>query len=150
MLGRRNLRIKVMQEMYSWEMDHEIPLHKLEGHLTGQVQKSISLYLTNLLYLVEVCNYSMVDKAKRLAKYIQTEDDANARTTIAANAVIQNLQSDEKFIGWVKKDGIKNYISDDIVRDIFNELTTKAKYKEYSAVEKPNLYGYRIFFSECS
>ncbi len=139
MLGRRNLRIKVMQELYSWEMDKEIPLHKLEGHLSGQIAKSGSLYLTNLLYLVEVCNYSMVDKAKRLAKYIQTEDDTNARTTIAANVVIQNLQADELFTASVKKEGIRNYISEDIVRDIFNEFATKQKYKDYSALEKPTL-----------
>lgn len=139
MLGRRNLRIKVMQELYSWEMDNEIPLNKLEGHLNGQMSKSISLYLTNLLYLVEVCNYSMVDKAKRLSKYIQTEDDANARTTIAANSIIQNLQADAQFTEAVKKEGIRNYISEDIVRDIFNEFATKQKYKDYSALEKPSL-----------
>jgi len=139
MLGRRNLRIKVMQELYSWEMDHDIPLQKLEGHLGGQIVKSGSLYLTNLLYLVEICNFSMVDKAKRLSKYIQTEDDTNARTTIAANAVILNLQADEQFTSSVKKEGIRNYISDDIVRDIFNELAAKQKYKDYSALDKPTL-----------
>ena len=139
MLGRRNLRIKVMQELYSWEMDHDIPVHKLEGHLSGQVVKSGSLYLTNLLYLVEICNHSMVDKAKRLAKYIQTEDDTNARTTIAANAVILKLQEDEQFLAGVKKEGIRNYISTDIVRDIYNDLASKQKYKDYSALDKPTL-----------
>lgn len=128
-----------MQELYSWEIDHEIPLHKLEGHLSGQIVKSGSLYLTNLLYLVEICNYSMVDKAKRLAKFIKTEEDNNARTTIAANVVIQNLQVDEQFLSGVKKEGIRNYISEDIVRDIFNELSSKQKYKDYSALDKPTL-----------
>jgi N utilization substance protein B len=128
-----------MQELYSWEIDHEIPLNKLEGHLGGQIVKSGSLYLTNLLYLVEICNYSMVDKAKRLAKFIKTEEDNNARTTIAANVVIQNLQADEQFLAGVKKDAIRNYISEDIVRDIFNELAAKQKYKDYSALDKPTL-----------
>ena len=82
MLGRRNLRIKVMQTLYGWEMDHDAPLTKLEAHLQNQIQKSVALYLTNLLYLVEVCQYSMVDKAKRLARYIQTEEDTKASTTI--------------------------------------------------------------------
>ncbi|HLP20956.1 MAG TPA: hypothetical protein VK174_11675, partial [Chitinophagales bacterium] len=139
MLGRRNLRIKVMQELYSWEIDRDIPVHKLQGHLAGQIVKSNTLYLTNLLYLVEVCNYSMVDKAKRLAKYIQTEEDTNARTTIAANSVIQTLQQDQLFVNAVKKEGIRNYISDDIVKDLFIELTGKQKYKDYSALEKPTL-----------
>lgn len=139
MLGRRNLRIKVMQTLYAWETDKDTPIHKLEGHLRSQVQKSVSLYLTNLLYLVEVCNYSMVDKAKRLAKYIQTEEDANTRTTIAANALIMYLQSDPQFTEPVKKDGIRNYIDENLVKTLYTELTSKTKYKEYSALDKPTL-----------
>src|ERR1043165_545903 len=139
MLGRRNLRIKVMQELYAWEIDNEIPVHKLEGHLSGQIQKSNTLYLTNLLYLIEVCNYSMVDKAKRLAKYIKTEEDTKASTTIAANAIIQNLQNDTRFNASVKKDGVRNYDTEDIVKTMFTELASKQKYKDYAAIDKPTL-----------
>ena len=139
MLGRRNLRIKVMQSLYAWEIDKDTAVHKLEGHLKSQVQKSVSLYLTNLLYLVEVCNYSMIDKAKRLAKYIQTEEDTNARTTIAANSIIQYLQNDPQFTEPVKKDGIRNYIDENIVKNLFAELASKTKYKEYSALDTPTI-----------
>lgn len=139
MLGRRNLRIKVMQILYAWEMDRDIPLTKLETHLSEQIQKSVQLYLTNLLYLVEVCNYSMVDKAKRLSKYIQTEEDNIASTTIAANSIIQYLQNNDAFLALVKKEGIRNHIATDVVKKLFNELSSKPKYKEYSALAQPNL-----------
>ncbi len=139
MLGRRNLRIKVMQILYAWEMDRDIPLTKLETHLSEQIQKSVQLYLTNLLYLVEVCNYSMVDKAKRLAKYIQTEEDNIASTTIAANSIIQYLQSNDAFLALVKKEGIRHHIATDVVKKLFNELSSKPKYKEYSALAQPTL-----------
>lgn len=139
MLGRRNLRIKVMQVLYAWEMDRDIPLTKLETHLSEQIQKSVQLYLTSLLYLVEVCNYSMVDKAKRLAKYIQTEEDNVASTTIAANSIIQYLQNNDAFLALVKKEGIRNHIAEDVVKKLFNELSTKPKYKEYSALAQPTL-----------
>jgi N utilization substance protein B len=147
MLGRRNLRIKVMQELYSWEIDNDIPVHKLEGHLTSQIAKSKVLYLTNLLYLVEVCNYSMVDKAKRLAKYIKTEEDINASTTIAANVLVQNLQQDPQFVALVKKEGVRNYISDDLVKSLFVEFSGKQKYKEYSAIDRPTLEQDKDIFS---
>ena len=65
-------------------MDHDTPLTKLEEQLKTQVQRSISLYLTNLQFLIDACRYSLVDKAKRLNKYIQTEEDNLASTTIAA------------------------------------------------------------------
>ena len=139
MLGRRNLRIKVMQELYAWEIDHDIPTHKLQGHLKGQIEKSVSLYVTNLMYLVEVCNYSLIDKAKRLAKYIQTEEDTNASTTIAANTIIQFLQADDLYNSFAKRDGVKNYINNDIVKKLYQELVAKPKYKEYAAIANPTL-----------
>ncbi|MES2620809.1 MAG: transcription antitermination factor NusB [Bacteroidota bacterium] len=139
MLGRRNLRIKVMQTLYGWEMDQDTQLTKLESHLHNQIQKSVALYLTNLLYVVEVCQYSMVDKAKRLARYIQTEEDAKASTTIAANAIVTFLLNDEQFNSFVKKEGVRNYVNEETVKNLFNELSSKQRYKEYSALQQPTL-----------
>jgi N utilization substance protein B len=139
MLGRRNLRIKVMQTLYGWEMDRDSQLTKLEAHLKHAIQKSVSLYLTNLLYLVEVCQYSMVDKARRLAKYIQTEEDGKASTTIAANAIVTFLLADEQFNAFLKKEGIRNYVNQETVKNLFNDLSARQKYKEYSALTNPTL-----------
>ena len=138
MLGRRNLRIKVMQALYAWEMDHDTPVMKLEGQLKTQIQKSITLYLTDLTYLVEVCQYSMVDKAKRLAKYIKTEADQKASTTIAANAVVTFLQEDIQLAATVKKEGVKNYIDEEVVKALFVDLCARQKYIDYCALEKPS------------
>lgn len=128
-----------MQELYSWEIDNDLPVHKLEGHLSSQINKSVALYVTNLQYLIDVCNYSMVDKAKRLAKYIQTEEDINASTTIAANKVVQHLQADEQFLFFCKKENVKHYVSEDVVKNLFTDMTSKPKYKEYAALQQPTL-----------
>lgn len=126
-----------MQTLYSWEMDNEIPLTNLESQLKAQIEKSVLLYHTNLLYLVDVCQYSMVDKAKRLSKFIKTEADEKASTTIAGNAIIKFLTEDETFNKDIKKEGIRNYVTEDIVRDLFTELASKQKYKDYCALDKP-------------
>lgn len=128
-----------MQALYAWEMDHDVPLVNLEAQLKAQVQKSVSLYLCNLLFLVELCQYSLVDKARRLAKYVKTEEDENASTTIAANAIIQFLQKDARFNSYLKKEGIRNYVKEDIVKGLFAELSSKQKYKEYAALTAPTL-----------
>ena len=47
-----------MQALYAWEMDHDTPVIKLEGQLKTQIQKSITLYITDLTYLIEVCQYN--------------------------------------------------------------------------------------------
>lgn len=139
MLGRRNLRIKVMQALYMWEIDRDVQQVKLEALLKNQIQRSVGLYLTDLSYLVEVCKYSMVDKAKRMAKYIKTEEDEKASTTIAANRIIRYLEENDQFNSLVKKEGIRNYVTDDVIRPLFMELASKPKYKEYAALQNPDL-----------
>lgn len=138
MLGRRNLRIKVMQALYAWEIDRDTPLEKLESLLQNQIQRSVSLYLTDLLYLREICKYSLVDKAKRMAKYVKTEEDEKASTTIAANRIVQYLDTDEQFNGFLKKENISHQIDQNILKALFNELASKDRYKEYAALESPD------------
>jgi N utilization substance protein B len=128
-----------MQVLYSWEMNKDLPLSFLEGQLKTHTTKSITLYLTNLSYLVEICRYSMVDKAKRLAKYIKTEEDTNSSTIIAANRIVQHLMTLPKFNLLCEKDGVKNYMDDEVVRKLFIELSAKPKYKEYAALTAPTL-----------
>lgn len=139
MLGRRSLRIKVMQVLYGWEMNKDLPLSFLEGQLKTHTTKSVTLYLTLLSYLVEVCRYSMVDKAKRMAKFIKTEEDNNSSTMIAANRIVQHLITLPKFNLMCEKEGVRNYIDDEVVRKVFLDLSSKPKYKEYSALTEPTL-----------
>jgi len=147
MLGRRNLRIKVMQALYAWEMDNDTPVIKLEGQLKTAVQKSITLYLTDLSYLIEVCQYSMVDKAKRLAKYIKTDEDRNTSTSIAANAIVKFLQEDTILAAGVKKEGVRNYIDEEVVKSLYTDLCARPKYKEYCALAKPTLEDDKEIFN---
>lgn len=128
-----------MQALYGWELDREVQLQKLEGMLRTQTEKSVALFLTDLLYLVEICNYSMVDKAKRLAKYIKTEEDLNASTAIAANTIVKYLQNDSAFQESLRKQGIRNYVNEDVVKKMFTDLAALPEYKTYSANTQPTL-----------
>ncbi len=128
-----------MQTLYGWEMDHDIPLTKLESSLQAQIEKSLSLYLTNLLYLVEVCRFSLTDKAKRAAKYVKTEEDEKASTAISENALVRFLQNDEQFNRFIETEGIRNYVAEEVVKSLFNELASKQRYKDYTGLGKPTL-----------
>lgn len=139
MLGRRNLRVKVMQVLYAWEIDRDTPEEKLETLLKNQIDRSVSLYITDLLYLAEICRYSMVDKAKRMAKFVKTEEDEKASTTIAANRIVTYLETDGQFNSYVKKDGIRHHVKEEIVKSLFNDLAAKERYKEYAALTTPDI-----------
>ncbi|MFN8310538.1 MAG: transcription antitermination factor NusB [Chitinophagales bacterium] len=137
MLGRRSLRIKVMQVLFGLEMNPDIPLASLEGDLEKSMARSLKLYLTDLAYLIDVCEYSMVDAARRMARHVKTEADKNISTQIAANAVVQFLKTNPRFQTYCKTEKIHNYVSQDVVKDLFVAWSSKPKYKEYAALAKP-------------
>ncbi len=128
-----------MQTLYTWEIDREIEVGKLEKQLESRMEKSTWLYLTDLLYVIEVCRYSMVHKAKGMAKYIKTEEDEKASTIIAGNCIVQYLDGNEQFNALVKSTGVRNYVNPDIVKALFTDLSAKPKYKEYAALPAPSL-----------
>lgn len=128
-----------MQALYAREMNNDLTLQFLDNQMQNSINRAVGLYLTNLLYLLEVCRYSMVDKAKRMAKYIQTDEDKNASTAIAANRIVTYLSDNPTFNKMVDDAKISQFIQKDIVKNLFNTLADKPKYKEYTQIVSPDL-----------
>ncbi len=128
-----------MQALYSAEVNPDVPLHTLESELEKNIDRSVALYLTNLAYMVEICQYSLVDVARRMAKYIKTEEDEKASTIIATNRIVLFLQNNKAYNDLLKKFKIHNYIDQDVVKAMFNMLHDKYTYKNYIANVPPTL-----------
>jgi N utilization substance protein B len=139
MLGRRSLRTKVMQVLFSLEMNPDQPLSVLEKLLEKNIDLSVTLYLVDLAYMVETCKYSMVDAARRMAKYIKTEEDNNISTQIAANRIVMAIENNPKYQALYKQHHIHNYVDQEVVKAMFNVLKDKYSYKQYTAIAAPTL-----------
>ena len=139
MLGRRSLRTKVMQVLFSLEMNPDQPLSVLEKLLEKNIDLSVTLYLVDLAYMIETCKYSMVDAARRMAKYIKTEEDNNISTQIAANRIVTAIENNPKYQALYKQHHIHNYVDQEVVKAMFNVLKDKYSYKQYTAIAAPTL-----------
>lgn len=139
MLGRRNLRIKVMQTLYVRELGDTVTLHFLEGQLKTSLHRSSQLYLTLIHYIIDVCLYVIEDKNKRQAKFLKTKEDLSLNTIIARNKVIQALCSDELLKQYFEREKISQYVDAEVVRQLYNEITEKPRYKEYIKLEESTL-----------
>lgn len=128
-----------MQVLYGWEINRDTPMSVLENSLDKNIDLTIVLYLTNLAYMNEICQYSLVDAAKRMAKYIKTEEDKNVSTQIAVNRIVTFLQNNKTYNEYLKKYKIHTYIDQEVVRAMFNTLKDKYTYKEYTAKPNPTL-----------
>lgn len=139
MLGRRNLRIKVMQTLYVRELHDEETLKFLEGQLKNNLHRSNMLYLTMIQYIIEVCLYVLEDKNRRLAKFLKTQEDLALNTILARNKVVEALRTDETLQLYFKQEKVSQYIDADIIRQLYIEVTEKQRYKEYIKLEETTI-----------
>ncbi len=110
MLSRRNIRVKVMQTLYSIEsMNKETrpgePLQILKENLENAQQ----LFTFLVYYIFEVARYSEKDALQKSQKYLPTENDLRVNTKIAGNELMWTIlvenedflsEVEEKFIHW--------------------------------------------------
>ncbi|HEY5393484.1 MAG TPA: transcription antitermination factor NusB [Hanamia sp.] len=135
MLSRRNIRVKVMQTLYSIEsMKRETgpgePLQILKKNLENSQQ--LFTFLVN--YLLEVARYSEKDALQKSQKYLPTENDLRVNTKIAGNELVWITHENESFKRSSEKFKIKYMVNDEIVRKSYFSLISSDEYKEYISI----------------
>lgn len=138
MISRRILRIKVMQVLFTYELSEEENSSALESLLLSRIDKTKELYYVYLQYLIDICQYALVDAAKRANKYIKDEEDLNINTQIASNSCILTIQQSEAYKDIAKKYKLSHYIDTKLVRDLFHALEASQKYVKYCEIEAPS------------
>jgi N utilization substance protein B len=88
MISRRNIRVKVMQTLYSFESAGTgIELKVADGVVKLKLEQTIQLF-TYLVYLItEVARYAETDSLKRSSKHLPTEQDLQVNTKISGNTL---------------------------------------------------------------
>src|SRR5215510_14005324 len=95
MISRRNIRVKVMQTIYTvTTLEQEVkpgePQKILQQHFDQT--RSLLVYLT--WFLAEITRYAETDAHQRASKHLPTEADLNVNTKIAGNELIWKLRED--------------------------------------------------------
>lgn len=138
MLGRRNLRIKVMQELYAYKMDEAGSLGHLQNHLESMVEKFVALNLVNHAYLAAICAYADTDYQIKSARFIRDENQP-ASNRLATNAVMEMLTQSPGFQQGNKKYKINHYVDEIVVKNIYQELAKSSALSDYNRLEKITL-----------
>lgn len=136
MISRRILRVKVMQVLFSHEISGEERSDSLEKMLLMRIDKTKQLYYVYLQYLIEVCQYALVDAAKRANKHIQGESDVNINTTIAHNSIITGIQASEHYKRILNTQTISSFIDQKLVKELFKKLQASDKYVKFCEIKK--------------
>jgi N utilization substance protein B len=138
MISRRNIRVKVMQTLYSLSLlDPESmkkPLQQTGGDvLNEKLARSLDLFTTVILYATRVAQYAEQDAHHRAGKYLPTPEDLSVSTKIAGNEAVWEVLSNETFKEKVKASRLEHHIDQEWVRKLHQELARTPEYSAYVA-----------------
>lgn len=138
MISRRNIRVKVMQTLYTLsslenDLTKEKPQKILDQHFNQT--RSLLIYLT--WFLTEISRYAETDAKQRSSKHLPTRDDLNVNTKLAGNELLWKMLEDaglQEQFAKVKPIQVYNLSKDssnDLIRKIYLQLTETSEYKTY-------------------
>ncbi|MBA2248875.1 MAG: transcription antitermination factor NusB [Chitinophagaceae bacterium] len=132
MLSRRNIRVKVMQTLYSIDLMHsEIKPGEAASILNKNLEHSKQLF-TYLVYLItEIALFSEIEAAQKAQKHLPSVHDLNVNTKIAGNELVNTVLNNVSFKKAIKDYNIEALTDKEFVRKIYHSLAATPEYKEY-------------------
>ena len=132
MISRRNIRVKVMQTLYT-VATHEKELKPGEPQriLQNHIDQTKNLFVYLAYFLTEVCRYAETTAHHRAGKHITTFEDLHVNTKIAGNTVLWKMLENISFKENLKKIKIDAILDKELLKRIYLLLEASPAYKTY-------------------
>ncbi len=148
MISRRNIRVKVMQTIYtlnSMETDTEKKgsdnsLILLRRHFDNT--RSLLVHL--IWYLTEIPRYAERSAHHRAGKHLPTQEDLNVNIKIAGNEFLWRILNDNALKEQFALDKPQLKADMEMVKKIYQDLTQREEYKKYISLQNRNREDERV------
>ncbi len=139
MISRRNIRIKVMQTLYSIDsMNGDVKPGEAVGILTKKIEQSRQIFTYLIYFITEVARYSETDARQKASKHLPTAADLNINTKIAGNELLWKIIEESSFKITVADLKPAHIIDTELLKKIYQQLVSSAEYKEYIEEQSRN------------
>ncbi len=134
MINRRNIRVKVMQTLYTiaalqGEAKPGDAVKILQKHFDQTRQ--LFIYLT--FFLSEVARFAETDAHTRASKHLPTYEDLHVNIKLTGNEVLLKIKDDPSFKEFASKDKPESLLDKELVKKIYHELVETKEYKAYTS-----------------
>lgn len=134
MINRRNIRVKVMQTLYTMTaLESETKPGDAVKILQKHFDQTRQLFIYLVYFLSEVTRYAETDAQTRAGKHLLTYEDLHVNTKIAGNEILAKIREDSSFKEFVNKDHPEYSLDKELVKKIYHELVETKEYKSYIA-----------------
>lgn len=132
MISRRNIRVKVMQTLYTVStLDNDLKTGEPQKILQGHFDQSRQLLIYLTYFLTEVARYVEKDAHNRAGKHLPTYQDLHVNTKLAGNEILWKLLEDASFKNAVKQIKPDQMIDTELVKRVYNLMSETPEYNQY-------------------
>ena len=149
MISRRNIRVKVMQTLYSLNTSEGTQTSSdPQKQLRKQIDSTIQLFTYLLHMMVEVGRYAETDSLKRASKNLPSEHDLNVNVKLSGNTFLWKILESATYRQAVED--MKPHLVEDTqnqVKKIYRQLVETPEYKLYTDEQSRNKKSEKEIFS---
>lgn len=142
MISRRNIRVKVMQTLYTVESQFADagddkrpnfgdPVKLLQKHF--DLTQQLFVYLIH--FLTEVARYAETDARNRASKHLPSQDDLRVNTKLAGNELLWKILEFPSWQQAIKETKPGLLSNPELLRKLYLELAETEKYRNYITVQ---------------
>lgn len=136
MISRRNIRVKVMQTLYSIDsMSGDLKPGEAAVILTKKIEQSRQLFTYLVYFITEVARYAETDARIRASKHLPTAGDLNINTKIAGNELLWKILEEASFKKAVADLKPQNILDAELLKKTYQQLVASPEYTEYIEVQ---------------
>ncbi|RXK85889.1 transcription antitermination factor NusB [Filimonas effusa] len=137
MISRRNIRVKVMQLIYSLEqMDDKTDKTDPVKALSKQLDLTRELFVYLLHFITQVAQYAELDSKYRASKHLPSKEDLNVNTKIAGNELLWKVLESASYRKALEINMPSGIDSVEWVRKMYTSLVDSDIYQEY--IQQPS------------
>lgn len=134
MISRRNIRVKVMQALYTLDSTGvEITTTDANNHLKKQIDLSRKLLVYLVHFLCEVARYAEKDAHKKASKHLPTAGDLNINTKIVGNELLWRILEIPSYKSALAETKVVHLTDEELMKKIYYSLIESEDYKDYIA-----------------
>lgn len=135
MLGRRQIREKVVEAVYSY-YQNPVKADILEKNMFSQIEKIYHLYIYQLNFLVALKGLAEKQIEIGKNKYIKTEDNLNPNQKFINNKVLNMLEENTERLSFTSKhQELKWELHDELLVKTFQRMTAGKRYQDFMKEE---------------
>lgn len=142
MISRRNIRVKVMQSLYTLDrMSNDVNSAEAVRLLRKQIDQSRSLFVYLVYFLSEVGRYAEKDALKKASKHLPTEQDLNINTKIAGNELLWKIVEEPGYAAACNETKPQLLMEEELLKRTYQALVQSGEYTDYTGLQNRDKKG---------